>query len=44
MTALIVINPGVVVWWWFILTDNSATPAKVVLSCFGLLFGLWQFS
>jgi hypothetical protein len=24
------------------LTDNSTTPTKVVLSCFGLLVGLWQ--
>jgi hypothetical protein len=33
----------VVVWWWFILTDNNTTPTKVVLSCFGLLVGLWQY-
>ena len=26
------------------LTDNNTTPAKVVLSCFGLLVGLWQLS
>jgi hypothetical protein len=36
----------VVVWWWcgggFFLTDNNTTPTKVVLSCFGLLVGLWQ--
>jgi hypothetical protein len=25
------------------LTDNNATPKKVVLSCFGLLVELWQF-
>jgi hypothetical protein len=24
------------------LTDNNTTPTKVVLSCFGLLVGLWQ--
>ena len=24
------------------LTDNNTTPEKVVLSCFGLLIGLWQ--
>jgi hypothetical protein len=24
-------------------TDNNTTPTKVVLSCFGLLVGLWQF-
>ena len=37
------------VWWrWcgggsvvVFLTDNNTTP-KVVLSCFGLLVGLWQ--
>jgi hypothetical protein len=23
-------------------TDNNTTPTKVVLSCFGLLVGLWQ--
>jgi hypothetical protein len=33
----------VVVVWWFFLTDNITTPTKVVLSCFGLLVGLWQF-
>jgi hypothetical protein len=39
----------VVVWWWcgggvvvVCLTDNNTTPTKVVLSCFGLLVGLWQ--
>jgi hypothetical protein len=26
------------------LTDNITTPTKVVLSCFGLLVGLWQYS
>jgi hypothetical protein len=26
------------------LTDNITTPTKVVLSCFGLLVGLWQFN
>jgi hypothetical protein len=31
----------VVVWWIF--TDNNTTPTKVVLSCFGLLVGLWQY-
>jgi hypothetical protein len=25
------------------LTDNNTTPTKVVLSCFGLLVGLWQY-
>ena len=25
------------------LTDNNTTPTKVVLGCFGLLVGLWQF-
>jgi hypothetical protein len=38
------------VWWWCggggvvvdFLTDNITTPTKVVLSCFGLLVGLWQ--
>jgi hypothetical protein len=29
---------GVVVF----LTDNNTTPTKVVLSCFGLLVGLWK--
>jgi hypothetical protein len=24
-------------------TDNNTTPTKVVLSCFGLLVGLWQY-
>jgi hypothetical protein len=24
-------------------TDNNTTATKVVLSCFGLLVGLWQF-
>jgi hypothetical protein len=38
----------VVVWWWCgggggFFTDNNTTPTKVVLSCFGLLVGLWQF-
>jgi hypothetical protein len=26
----------------FFSTDNNTTPTKVVLSCFGLLVGLWQ--
>jgi hypothetical protein len=38
------------VWWCgggggvvvVFLTDNNTTPTKVVLSCFGLLVGLWQ--
>ena len=38
-------------WWWCggvvvvvdFLTDNNTTTTKVVLSCFGLLVGLWQF-
>jgi hypothetical protein len=25
------------------LTDNRTTPTKVVLSCFRLLVGLWQY-
>ena len=25
------------------LTDNKTTPTKVVLSCFGLLVGLWKY-
>ena len=52
-TALIVMKPGVVVvwwWWWWcgggggFFTDNNTTPTKVVLICFGLLVGLWQFT
>ena len=43
-TALNVMIPawcgGVVVVVF--LTDNNTTPTKVVLSCFGLLVGLWQ--
>jgi hypothetical protein len=41
--------PEVVVWWWWcggvggFFTDNNTFPTKVVLSCFGLLVGLWQF-
>jgi hypothetical protein len=35
------------VWWCggvvVFFTDNRTTPTKVVLSCFGLLVGLWQF-
>ena len=27
---------------WFFLTDNNTTLTKVVLSCFGVLVGLWQ--
>jgi hypothetical protein len=27
--------------WFF--TDYNNTPTKVVLSCFGLMVGLWQF-
>ena len=43
-TALNVIKPcggggGGVVF----LTDNNTTPTKVVLSCFGLFVGLWQY-
>jgi hypothetical protein len=34
------------VWWWcgvvVFFTDYNTTPTKVVLSCFGLLVGLWQ--
>ena len=42
-----VIIPGVVwccVLWCCVvfLTDTNTTPTKVVLSCFGLLIGLWQ--
>jgi hypothetical protein len=34
----------VVVWWCGgFFTDNNTTPTKVVLSCFGLLVGLWQY-
>ena len=35
----------VVVWWCGggFFTDYNTTPTKVVLSCFGLLVGLWQF-
>jgi hypothetical protein len=35
--------------WWcgggvvVFLTDNNTSPTKVVLSCFELLVGLWQF-
>jgi hypothetical protein len=29
---------------WFFLTDNNTTPAQVVLSCFWLLVGLWQYA
>ena len=38
--------PGVVWWWWWcgFLTDYKTTPTKVVLSCFGLFVGLWQFT
>ena len=27
----------------FFFTDNNNTPTKVVLSCFRLLVGLWQY-
>ena len=41
--AQIVMIPGVVVWCGVVfLTNNNTTPTKVVLSCFGLLVGLWQ--
>jgi hypothetical protein len=50
-TALIVIIAGGVVVVWFgvvwcggFITDYKTTPTKVVLSCFGLLVGLWQFT
>jgi hypothetical protein len=44
-TAKIVIIPGVVVWCGVVfLTDTNTTPTKIVLSCFGLLVGLWQLS
>ena len=35
---------NVITWWCFFVffTDNKTTPTKVVLSCFGLLVGLWQ--
>jgi hypothetical protein len=26
------------------ITDYKTTPTKVVLSCFGLLVGLWQYT
>ena len=32
--------------WWCgggFFTDYNTTPTKVVLSCFGLLVGLWQY-
>jgi hypothetical protein len=32
----------VVVVWCGFFTDYNTTPTKVVLSCFGLLVGLWQ--
>ena len=35
-------EPSVVWWWCGFLTDYNTTPTKVVLSCFGLLVGLWQ--
>jgi hypothetical protein len=25
------------------LSDTNTTPTKIVLSCFGLLVGLWQY-
>ena len=28
---------------FFFFTDNNTTPTKVVLSCFSLLVGLWQY-
>ena len=28
----------------FFFIDNRTTPTKVVLSCFGLLVGLWQYT
>ena len=37
------------VWWCggggvvVFLTDDITTPTKVVLSCFGLFVGLWQY-
>ena len=35
---------GVVVWFGVVFfTDNNTTPTKVLLSCFGLLVGLWQY-
>jgi hypothetical protein len=42
-TGLIVIIPDVVVCCGGFITDYKTTPTKVVLSCFGLLVGLWQF-
>ena len=33
---------GVVVVLFF-LTDYNTSPTKFVLSCFGLLVGLWQY-
>jgi hypothetical protein len=32
----------VVVWCGGFITDYKTTPTKDVLSCFGLLVGLWQ--
>ena len=43
-TGLIVITS--VVWWWChvcFFTNYNTTPTKVVLSCFGLLVGFWQY-
>ena len=34
----------VVVWCGGFITDYKTTPTKVVLSCFGLLVGLWQYN
>jgi hypothetical protein len=45
-TARIVITSLVLWWWWWcgggLFTDNNTKPTKVVLSCLGLLVGLWQ--
>jgi hypothetical protein len=41
-TAQIVITSGVVLWCGGFFTDYNTTPTKVVLSCFGMLVGLWQ--
>jgi hypothetical protein len=36
------ITGGVVVWCGGFITNYKTTPTKVVLSCFGLMVGLWQ--
>ena len=43
MTPMVVLVVVVLVVVVVFLTDNNTTPTKVVLSCFGLLVGLWQY-